>query len=113
MEELKTRTEQLTNHIGELLETYYQLTLVTATEKATRAATGSFSMALIGIFCICILLLMGIGLSVWLGDLLNNAAAGYFLTGAFYILMLVILYALRKKIFYSYIRDYIVRKINL
>ena len=113
MEELKTKAEQLTHHVGELLETYYRLTLVNVTEKATRAATGSFNIALAGIFCICILMFTGIGLSVWLGEILNNAAAGYFLTGAIYLVLLAVLYFLRKKLFFPYIRDYIVRKIKL
>jgi hypothetical protein len=110
MEELKAKAENLTNHLGDLLNTYYELTVVTVAQKATRAAAGGFTFLVIVIFSLCALLFLGVGLAIWLGGLLNSPAAGYFIVAGSYILLVIIFYALRKKIILPFIRDLIVKK---
>jgi hypothetical protein len=113
MEELKAKTEQLTSDIGDLLDTYYKLTLIKATEKATSLSTGLFTVIVISLVSLSIFLFIGIGLSVWMGEVLNNTIAGYFVVALFYILLLVLFVKLRRKLVHPIIRDLIVRKINL
>ena len=48
---------------------------------------------------------------LFLGALLNNAAAGYFIVAAFYLVLVVVFYLLRKTLFFPFIRDIIVRRI--
>jgi hypothetical protein len=111
MEELKTKAEKLTTHVGDLLDTYYQLTVANLTQKAARTAGGAFIFIISCFIALCIMVFIGIGLSIWVGDLVNNAAAGYFIVAGFYLLLLAIFYGLRKKIFLPFIRNFIVRKI--
>jgi hypothetical protein len=56
-------------------------------------------------------LLAGIGLSLYLGKLLQDAAAGYFIVAGFYLFLVIVFYLLRKQIVFPFIRDFIVRKI--
>ena len=110
MEELKAKAEDLTDHLGELLNTYYELTMVTVSQKTARTAAGGFTFIVICAFSLCVLLFLGVGLAVWLGEVLNNAAAGYFIAAGFYILLMVIFWLLRKKVILPFIRNFIVRK---
>ena len=110
MEELKAKTENLTNHLGDLLNTYYELTLTTVAQKGARAAAGGFTFIVICFFSLSALLFLGLGLAVWIGDLLENPAAGYFIVGGFYILLMIIFYLLRKKVVLPFVRNFIVRK---
>jgi len=110
MEELKTKAENLTNHLGELLNTYYELTVVTVAQKGSRTAAGAFTFIVICAFSLCVLLFLGIALAVWIGSLLESPAAGYFIVGLFYILLIVVFYLLRKKVILPLIRNFIVRK---
>jgi hypothetical protein len=111
MEELKAKTEKLTTHVGELLDTYYQLTVANLTQKAARTAGGLFIFIISCFIALCVLFFIGIGLSIWVGDLLNNAAAGYFIVAGFYLLLLGVFYWLRKSVVLPFIRNLIVSKI--
>lgn len=113
MEELKAKAEQLTNHVGDLLDTYYQLAVVKGAEKATDLTTGIFTVLVVSMVGLSIFLFIGIGLSVWMGELLNSTIAGYFVVAAFYILLMVLFISLRKRLFHPTIRNLIVRKLKL
>lgn len=111
MEELKTKTENLTKNIGEYLDTYYKLTILKVTDKATNVAAGilaGFSILFLGIF---VILFGGISLAIWLGELLNNTALGYLLVAAFFLLIIIILVVMRKRIVFPMIRNKIIRKL--
>lgn len=110
MEELKAKTEDLTDHLGELLNSYYEFTVVTVAQKTARTAAGGFTFIVICAFSLCALLFIGVGLAAWIGEALNNRPAGYFIVGGIYILLMVIFYLLRKSVVLPYIRNFIVKK---
>ena len=110
MEELKDKAEDFTNHVGELLNTYYELTVVTVAQKTARTAAGGFTFIVICAFSLCALIFLGVGLGAWIGEALNNRPAGYFIVGGIYILLMVIFYLLRKSIVLPFIRNFIVKK---
>jgi len=111
MENLKTKAEDLTTHVGDLLDTYYQLGVANLTQKAARTAGGLFIFIISCFIALCVMVFVGIGLSIWVGSLVNSPVAGYFIVAGFYLLLLALFYALRKKLFLPFIRDFIVRKI--
>ena len=113
MEELKAKAEQLTEDIGGMLDTYYKLAVIKTAEKATSVSTGLLTVLIISLVSLSIFLFIGIGLSVWMGELLNSTIAGYFVVALLYIALLMLFIALRKKIVHPVIRDLIVRKLNL
>jgi hypothetical protein len=111
MEDLKTKATTLTNHVEDLVETWYELARVNMAQAGSKALSRAVIFFIIGGIFLCILLLLGIGLALFTGKLLHNAAAGYFIVALLYILLLIIVFLLRKKIVFPIIRDFIVRKI--
>jgi hypothetical protein len=111
MENIKTKAADLTNHVEEIVQTYYDLARVNLAQAGARAISRAIIFfTLAGLF-LCILLLLGIGLALLAGRLLHNPAAGYFSVALLYIVLLVVLYMLRRKIVFPVIRNIVVRKI--
>src|SRR5918993_474845 len=108
MEEFKLKAENLAKSVGDYFDTYYKLTVVKAADKATGIAASSLagvSIIFLGIF---VLFFGGMALGVWFGNLLDNQSAGYLLVAAIYLLLIIILVALRKRIVFPFIRNLIV-----
>lgn len=110
MEDLKAKATTLTNHVEELVDTWYELARVNMAQAGSRALSRAIIFFIIGGLFLCILILLGIGLALT-GKLLHNPAAGYFIVALLYIVLLIIVFVLRKKIVFPIIRDLIVRKI--
>jgi hypothetical protein len=111
MEELKSKTENLAESISDYAETYFRLTVLKATDKATGIASGSLAAISVIFLSIFVLFFAGIATAIWLGMLMNNPIAGYFLVAAFFLLVMIILVLLRKRIIFPMIRNLIIRKI--
>jgi hypothetical protein len=111
MEELKSKTGDLTDSISEYIQSYYKLTLLNAADKATSIAAStlaSVSIIFLGIF---VLLFGGIALAIWLGDLLDNPAAGYLIVAGIFLLIIIIIVAMKKRIVFPIIRDNLINKL--
>jgi hypothetical protein len=102
MEENKNVFSDMGSGIIDYAESWYKLTLLTGTKKATRVA------AFLGLF---VLFFAGLALGIWLGNLLNNESLGYIIVSGAFLLIMVILIALRNKIVFPLIRDGIIRNI--
>jgi|SRR5882724_5599932 len=111
MEELKTKTEKLTDHIGEYLDTSYKLAVVNVTEKVSEISAGSFLAFAVCILGSLVLFFIGIGCAIWIGNSMNNPVAGYFIVAGIYVVLLATLFLLRKKVIFPFIRNIIIRKI--
>jgi len=110
-EDIKNNAESLTKNIFDYADTYYKLTVIKATDKATGIAAGAFaafSVLFLGIF---VILFLGISLAIWLGELVNNQALGYLIVAGFFLLMILILVIMRKKIIFPMIRNIIIKKL--
>jgi len=111
MEDIKNNAESLTKNIIDYADTYYKLTVLKATDKATGIAAGvlaALSILLLGIF---VVLFLGISLAIWLGSLVNNSALGYLMVSGFFLLLIIILVMMSKKIVFPIIRNKIIRKL--
>ena len=111
MEDTTTKSEKLTDHIGQFLDTYYKLTVVKVTEKVSELSSGGFMALAMCIFGSLVLFFLGLGCAAWIGNAINNRTAGYFIVAGIFILCLSILFLLRKKFIFPIIRNIIVRKI--
>src|SRR4051812_31479843 len=98
MEELKSKTGTLTQSVSDYLDTYYKLALVTLTQKATNVTAGLVAGLSAVILTIFVLFFIGMGLAWWLGNLVGSTAAGFFIVGGIFIVLMVIIVALRKKL---------------
>ena len=97
--------------VVDYVDTYYKLAVVNISQKAADAsATVSFSLlTTFIIFFIC--LFAGIGASLWLGGVLNNLPLGFFGVAGFCLIIFLILFITRKKIFYPFIKNLVIRSI--
>jgi hypothetical protein len=114
MEDLKTiksTAESLTDHVTDYIETYVKLAVVNATQKGTGIAAISLTGILLTAFLVFMLFFSGIGLSIWVGEAMNNMKAGFFIVSGFYMVLGLIIYAFRKKIVFPLVRNTIIRKV--
>lgn len=111
MEELKAKATNLADDVGRLVDTYVKLAKVKAVEKSS-AIISIIITAIIAVFLLmCFLFFIGIAASLWVGKLLENPIAGYLSVAGFYLLLIIILIALRKKIILPMIGNIIIRKV--
>lgn len=111
MEDLKSKAGDLTDSITEYVETYYKLTLLNAADKATSIAASTLSSVVIAFLGIFVLLFLGIALGVWLGHLLNSPALGYLLVAVLYLLIIIIIVSISKKLVFPMIRNKLINKL--
>ena len=112
--DIKTENEadpNIVELVADYVDTYYKLAVVNVTQKAADASAAvSFSLlATFIIFFIC--LFVGIGASLWLGGVLNNLPLGFFVFSGFILLIFLILFITRKRIFYPFIKNMVVKSI--
>ena len=110
-EDLKETIEDLTSHVSDYLDTLYRLTLLKATQKATNLAS-----ILVAAIAICALGLVALffasfGVAWWLGDIIKSRPGGFMIMAGFYLLLLLCIILLRKKIVFPFIRNLVMGKI--
>ena len=111
MDDLKEKTADLADHVEDMADTFYRLTILNVTQKATNIASGALTMIVVSVLGLFVLLFLGIALSWWLGDLLDNRTVGFLLGGAFFLVLLFAIVALRKRIVFPMIRNLIISKV--
>jgi hypothetical protein len=111
MEDLKEKTIDLADHVEDLADTFYRLTVLNVTQKATNIASGAIVMIVmcaLGLFC---LFFAGCALAWWLGDLVNSRVGGFLLTAALFLILIGIINLLKKKTIFPLIRNLIIRRV--
>ena len=108
---LKEDAKDILNHASDYAETFYKLSLVRLTKKVSNIASGLVNSVLIFFISLCILLFISFAGAWWLGDLVENRAAGFLLIAAFYVLLIFILILMRKKVISPFIRNTLISKI--
>ena len=111
MEELKSKAGDLTDSITEYIQSYYKLTLLNAADKATSIAASTLASVVVLFLGIFVIFFGGIALALWLGTLLDNQALGFVLVAALFILIIVIILSMKKKIVFPAIRDLLINKL--
>jgi hypothetical protein len=111
MEDLKEKTADLADHVEDLADTFYKLTILTVAQKATNIVSGAIAMIVLSVMGMFVLLFLGIALSWWLGDMIDNRAGGFLLGALVFLLVLFIIVSLRKKIIFPIVRNTIISKV--
>ena len=112
MDDLKEKTADLADHVEDFATTFYKLTVVKITQKVTTVVSNLLLVLSIALFGFLVILFGGIALAFWVGDLVGNRAGGFLITAGFFLIVLLIIAAMRKKIVFPYIRNLIIRKIH-
>lgn len=109
--DFKTKFSGLKDHVGEYVNTYTQI----AKARAVRGASNATAAIVIGItaffFTFFFLFFTGFGLGWWLGNVLDHRAGGFFAVAGFFLLLCIVLFALRRKVIIPLIRNMIISKI--
>lgn len=108
--DLKEKATDLVDHVEDLANTFYKLTVVNLTQKTSNITAGIIVSIFVGVMAFFVLLFSGMALAWWLGDLLENRTAGFLLGAVFFIVVSLIALSLRKQIAKP-IRNFIIRKI--
>ncbi len=103
MEE-KTQVEILIIHLKEFLKENFSLLVLNTYEKVSRVISGITSVLFLASLLVFILLFISIGLALWLGTLIHEPYAGFFIVGGVYLLAMIVFYLNREK----WIRDPII-----
>jgi hypothetical protein len=111
MNDLKEKTADLADHVEDLANTFYKLTVVNITQKATNVTSNLLLVLTITIVGFLVVLFGGVALALWLGDLIDSRAGGFLITAGIFGIVILIIAAMRKKIVFPYIRNLIIRKI--
>ena len=111
MEHFKAKAEHLTEDIGNYIDTYFKLTVLKTTDKASGFASISIMGILVCFLSFCVLFFLGIGVALWAGELLNNVKAGYFIVAGFYVLITTILVVFREQLLLPLVRNFIIKKV--
>ncbi len=93
------------------VETWYKLTLISGTKKATHAAASLLTLVSVVFLGLFVLFFGGMALGIWLGNLLENSIAGYGIVALLFLVIMGVLIMLRKKIVFPFIRDMIIRNL--
>lgn len=111
LEDLKAKINTLKDHGREYVQSYADL----AKAKATKGASTAVSAIVVGVvaffFAFFFLFFIGFGLAWWAGTLVDSRVAGFFIVAGFFLLLTLLLFALRKKVIVPMIRNLIIRKV--
>ena len=103
-------SDNLADNVMDFLETYYKLTLVNITDKASGIASSVVAFMIAFFIGVFVILFIGLAIGSWLGQLLNSAIAGYFLVAGLFLLSMIFIWVFRKKLMIGF-RNFIIRKV--
>jgi hypothetical protein len=109
-EGLHDKAKDLISHAGDYLETFYRLSILKFTQKATNVASSMIAAIAVCTLGVLVVLFGSFGLAWWLGDVIESRAGGFFIVAGFYLLVLLCIVLMRKKIVFPYLRNMIIRK---
>lgn len=108
---LKESAARLKTNVSDYVHTYIELTKAKATQSASTAASGAaigVATLFLGLF---FLLFLFCGVAFWVGDLINSRAGGFFIVAGLFLLLVLLIFALRKKVIVPAIRNAIISKV--
>ena len=110
-EEIKEEAKDIVNHIGDFLETYYQLLTVRLAKTVVDITSSLINSIILALLGFLFLSFISLGLAWWLGNIVDNRAGGFFITAGIYLVIIVILVVMRKKLILPFLRNFLTRKI--
>lgn len=109
--DLSAKAGHLKNHVSDYVKTYVQL----AKAKATAGAGAAVSGVVVGVSALLLtvffLIFAFTGIAWWLGGLLESPALGFFCVAGFFLLLIILVFALRRKVILPLIRNAIISKV--
>ncbi|MAN58284.1 MAG: hypothetical protein CMC08_00430 [Flavobacteriaceae bacterium] len=96
---IQNATDKTQEYINNTAE-YYKLRLFKSTMKG---AISLVNLLIIGSILLLILTFLSVGVAIWIGNAVDSRAAGYFIVGGFYVVILVLLLVFGRKAIEKYL----------
>ena len=91
-------------------KTTYELVKLKALDKSSDVASSLIPHTAVFVLIASFLLLINFGLAIWLGEILGRIFYGFFVVGAFYAVISVVIRFLMHKWLKKVIRNYIIKQ---
>lgn len=92
MDDKSNLIETLFERTQEYVKTSFELLKLKILEKASEVISSIISRLILTIFIFLCLLMLSIGASFWVGEMLNKIYYGFFIVAAFYAISGIVLY---------------------
>lgn len=105
------RQDSVVDAAGDLIETYRDLITVRIVDHTSMGASISIVGLISLLITVFVLLFAGMGAAWWIGDVMDNMKAGFFIVGGFYTFVLIVVLASAKSVIIPGLRNMIIKKI--
>lgn len=105
------RFEEMSDKLKQYLIINYEIIKCQAAERASVVGSTFISAVIIAVFGFMFLLILSIALGFYLSSMLNNSYAGFLIVAGFYLMLTLLLYAVRNKKIEKPMRDKIIQKL--
>lgn len=111
MEDLKTKAASLKTHLSGFTDTYIQIAKVKATKGASNAAAGIAIGVTLFMLAIFFVIFAFTALAWWLADIFESPALGFLAVAGLFLVLIILIVALSKKVIVPFIRNTIISKV--
>lgn len=89
--------KEIAEKARDYFETSVQLVKLKAVNKISSVVSTLVSLIVLPLLILVVIILLAIGVSFWLGKILGAYHLGFFITGAFFIFLILLIYKFRDK----------------
>ncbi len=101
--------EDLFSKATDYLETKVELLELKAAGKTSDIASSFVSGLVIGVVSALVVIFLNIGIAIWLGNIFGAVYLGFFAVGAFYLLVLLIVYLARTYLLKTPVKNSVIK----
>lgn len=106
-----SKIEQIYNRVEQYVTTTVELYKLKALQKVAETAASIITSVLLAICGLLFLFFVSLGLAVYLGEVMGRMHYGFMIVAGIYLLVAIIVYAVRATVLKDKVNTYIVRKI--
>jgi hypothetical protein len=111
MEEEKNPSERWVDGAENFVQTYRDLITIRIIDQTSRGVSLSILGMITLMFTLCILMFVGLGTAWWLGKELGDTAAGFFIVGGAFLLIISLLLLTARKFLLPILRNIVIKEI--
>lgn len=111
MDNFTASIETLFERAEDYTRTSAELVKLNAIDKSADVLSSLLSRLTVAIFAVMFVLLLNIGLSLWIGELIGKPYLGFFLVSSLYLVMSIILYSFKDPWIKIPISNFIITKL--
>ena len=111
LEEQKQVVEELFEKTDSYIKTNVNLLKLKTVDKTAILVSSLTANLTLFLLCFILLLLVSVGVSIWVGQNLNNMPLGFMIVAGFYVLLIVLYLLFGKKVMKKAVNDSVISKL--